>query len=580
MQAASPQKSTSGSEPKAAPEPAARPESGAPSGLPRFFRFPHQEQIQRSLGVSQPFQAVDNEPGCAGHGKVAFTDGAVTHFSGKEPPLDVAAHEAAHQLQHAGLTHDAGLGPEGHAVAVAAAVREGKSAKGLIGKCGDPVPSAVRGYVKTDEYGGSGKLGDTGDTLTFGSHVAYATPALIAQAASILKAKKSGIEISAGEGAMTVQVPGNGGSKTLSKVKVKHDVDPTGETFWGDCRQAAREVMGPKGSTTPEAAVCWPGGAPMEVPPNESPLDLVALTVYIDKKIRQTPGYEKMTDEEKRAIAQEAREEFLWLDKKDKEALRKTPLGEERAKELGLDLGVVPEVGEAYAVRSGKNPVPGEYFFHYATVIMAAGPDRVTFENAGGDKGSKTTAWRMETYGTVSKEQTFHDRWASKLGDNSHTIRVRTQPPPPGDADKFSAMPTRQLLDRHVKSTDESERFYLKEELEKRRLYAFVEAVQTKSWIADDQVYLLFGAGGGMVFSTGAKTFANGSSQIYEMPLSRLLPALTAGGSSSIQVQAFQMNLVLSDDFLGSIDWPAPYWPKSGVGLNNGGAQYTVSLTT
>ena len=229
-----------------------------------------------------------------GEGTVVVTDEYVTHFASKDPDLDIAAHEAAHQLQHTGVTRDAGLGPEGHAVAVAATVREGRSAGSLIGSSGEHVPGAVRGYVETDKYGGLGRLGETGDTLTFKSQEAYATPALIAQANGILKARKSGVEISAGAGAKTVDVPGNGGSKTLSKVDVKFAVDPKAEKFYSDCRQAACEVMG-RGSDKSEAAVGRPGGVPLEISPIEGALDLVALTIYIDKTIRETPGFEKMT---------------------------------------------------------------------------------------------------------------------------------------------------------------------------------------------------------------------------------------------------------------------------------------------
>ena len=113
---------------------------------------------------------------------------------------------------------------------------------------------------------------------------------------------------------------------------------------------------------------------------------------------------------------------------------------------------------------SGEPPKIGEYFFHYAAVIMVSGPDRVTLENAGGARGEMTKSWKMQTYGPAGKRQTFQDAWGGYLGGFTHTLRIRTQPMPPGDVEKFPAMFTGQLLERYRKSTDTGERFYLKNE--------------------------------------------------------------------------------------------------------------------
>ncbi|MFP2926577.1 hypothetical protein ACLESO_15410, partial [Pyxidicoccus sp. 3LG] len=77
--------------------------------------FPHRSEIERSFGATFPGRAVLDSEGCAQRGVRAFTENGTTHFASARPGLQVAAHEAAHLAQHAGLTRDAHLGPEGHA---------------------------------------------------------------------------------------------------------------------------------------------------------------------------------------------------------------------------------------------------------------------------------------------------------------------------------------------------------------------------------------------------------------------------------------------------------------------------------
>src|SRR5690349_10966458 len=62
--------------------------------------YPHGGVIAAAVGGSVPGKAVLDPGGCEERGVPAFTDGLVTHFASPSPDVHVAAHEAAHQLQH------------------------------------------------------------------------------------------------------------------------------------------------------------------------------------------------------------------------------------------------------------------------------------------------------------------------------------------------------------------------------------------------------------------------------------------------------------------------------------------------
>jgi hypothetical protein len=171
------------------------------SAGPRAIEFPHADRIAAVLDSPATLNSVVDPAACTEQGTPAFTEGEITHFATESPDLHVAAHEAAHQLQHSGVTRDAGLGPEGHAGAVADSVVSGRPVGGLIGDAGAPVPASRHNYTDAD---GSGnwkgisagavftRLADTGETWTRGSQEAYATAALVTQANDILEKRKSG----------------------------------------------------------------------------------------------------------------------------------------------------------------------------------------------------------------------------------------------------------------------------------------------------------------------------------------------------------------------------------------------------
>ena len=546
---------------------------------PAPMAFPHGDRVLRALGVNGPLTSVRDILGCEKRGTPAFTDGLITHFAAETPELHVAAHEAAHQLQHAGVTRDAGLGPEGHAGAVADAVREGWPAVVLIGNRGAPVSSARRNYTLTDGVGqwkgvspGAvfAKLADTGEVWVRGGHTAYATPGLITLANNTLQARQSGITISPGAEVMTVEAPNGAGSKSLSSADTKFAIDPKGEKFYGDCRQAAREVMGSKGSDIPEDAVCSPGGHSTVVA--AKPLDLVAKVVFLDQRIRDTPNYDQMTPDQRREVAQKASEDFDNLTAEEKDKVRKSPITVERLQQMGIDQYAEPGVGEAFAVFPSDKAPTDEFHFHYAAVIIVTGSDRVTLENAGGDPGEITKNWFMQMYGPESKHQTFQEEERAILGQDVHTLRVSTWAPQPADIGSFASMPTRELIRRLQNSTNASEQTYLKTELDHRNIMAWVEVQKKMSWVGDDDVYVWVG-GDTLGRSTGSVSVEEGQSNVFRMPMMNVWPV-----SDPLVIAVHQWSLLRGDHLIGSVTWPAPYLPQHTAELTSGGAKYTLQV--
>jgi hypothetical protein len=128
------------------PENVASHEEASQPNFHRLKPYPHRAEIEGAMGVPIKGQAVVDTAACDRRHAIAFTEDRVTHFSSDQPGLIVAAHEAVHLTQHAGITRDAGLGPEGHASTVAQLICGGQSVRGLIGGSGTVVPPAIRHY--------------------------------------------------------------------------------------------------------------------------------------------------------------------------------------------------------------------------------------------------------------------------------------------------------------------------------------------------------------------------------------------------------------------------------------------------
>lgn len=556
------------------------------------MRFPHASRVRAALGTSAPLQGVHDPDGCAMRRTLAFTDGAVTHFAKPVPDLHVATHEAVHQLQHAGLTNDAGLGAEGQACAAADAARAGQSASWLIGGIGARVPVAERHYVYTDKTGrwkdisggaALGRLSETGETLTFHSHDAYATAALIASAGAILRAKRSGVELADGGPGPQVDSPDGSGGKTLSKIDVKQVGDPASKEFYGDCGRMAREVMGPTAKDSPASVVCSPGGVPRVIDPvtaQKAAKEQLALLLFMDGRIRGTPGYEAMSAEDKKKIADAAYNEYKAWSQTEKDEFVKTQLEKgrlpaDKAKEIGIDEYAAPAIGEAYTiVRSGAT-APQEYPYHWAAVIMIAGENRVTLENAAesSDYEQKNAKWYIETYGPASKQQSYHEEWKGAFGANPHTLTARTQPPPPSYAAEIPGKSTSDLVALYTApGTTPDDRYYLKQELDKRVITATVLVKKQEDWTGDDEPFLEFSVSGG-VKGTKERRIKEGSSGTFTMTVGFLLPL-----DNPLTVFVREYDLLDPSDTIGTISWDAPYKPLT-MSVTGDDANYVVTLT-
>jgi hypothetical protein len=546
----------------------------------RRISFPHEREIRRSLGTAFPFEAVVDRAGCAARGTPAFNEGGVAHFANERPDVHVAAHEAAHQLQNAGKSHDHGLGAEGHAGAVADRVKAGRSAKSLIGRRGRPVARAERGYVDVDSQGNWDqtinpsrvyRMSDTGQTMTkYGSKDAWAEAGLITSANATLQAQKSGIEISPGGGGPTVRAV-DGSMHSLSKIEVKQKLDPGSDQMFSDCGKLAREIMGPTGDDATASVVATPGGRPSTVAPilsQSSPREALALTFLIDDKMRGIPGYPNVSDDQKKQVAQEAYREYEAMSDADKEAfLKKTiaaPPG--RGQEIGMDEAAAPAVGEAYAVTRSEYAYDQhtEFPYHWAAVIMAAGGDRVTLENVGVD-ADKNAKWYFNTYG-MAKGQTFHEQWTN-FGADRHTMRMRTQDPLAAQAPQ---MRTYQLFEELAKGADEA---LIRAEVAKRQLTVDVVCKATDD-SDEDEIFLTLALGGGMALNSGTVTMKAGTGHIFSFPLGGLIWPV----ANPLIVSVWDGEFLVDDDLIGSVSMFSPYRPKLAT-VSNGTASYELNLS-
>lgn len=535
----------------------------------RTIPFPHGSQIRTALKVSEPLLAVHDPKGCQDRGVPAFTAGTTAHFSDPAAPLDVAAHEATHVLQHRGATRDAGLGAEGHAIAVERAVANGTHGSPLVGGRGQAIESAVRDYTTS---GGKWLVGETRETLTMGGQEAYATPSLISSAAGILKAKRSKVQLSVGAAR---KFPLDDGTEIyLSRINVRFpDVDPKSEEFYSDCREAAQAVAGAEGKDK-ERVLCQPG-APITAPFQAAPRDAPGFIAYLDEQIAQSrQSYDKMTIQEKQQFAIRAHEQFMKLPQEKKDHYAK--LGLRYAKELGADRYADAQPGEAFVAVRAEAPGKDEPRFHFATVIMSAGPDRITLENSGGEPGEKSKRWSIQTYGVPTPDnprfgQTFHESNPLGGGVPIRTVVGRFMPEPPSYLKDIPTMPTRELLSRHASATDEGERFYLRRELELRRINAQVTVISTEDILGSDDVYLVFR--GSAQKSTPTQSLNDGETGSYSVALSEVLSA-----AGKITVELWEYDIFDPNDFIGTISIVDPYAPVS-LTVRGDDATYDVSVT-
>jgi hypothetical protein len=420
----------------------------------RPLAFPHATAITAGLGRTTPLRSVLDAPGCAQRGTPAFTVGDTTHFASATPSLRVAAHEAAHQFQHAGLSRDLFLGAEGHANAIANAIVSGCAHPGLLAQRGNVVPPRERGYSMAYEEKpgkwrvwrkesaasdpnyplpkGDSRLSDIGSSLTFSTQEAWAAASLITASNIQLANKTSSVHLAVGPATIEVEIPQGSGTKTLNKVLVK--VDSETEV----CDQMASGVMTGQTNKGGASAVARLGGTTTDVAPvswKNSPFEAWVLLLLLNKKIKNTPGYANLSVDDKRALQQEVYADYEKNAPKDKDLwdygrkleAEQSKAGQLSASELGIDDYAIPEVGQAYATFRTRAHSGKEYPHHYAAVIMAPGNDRVTLEN---EADRKPDQWQIQTYGTMNPRDTFHSQhtaFADDAAHPQHTMRMEIQ---------------------------------------------------------------------------------------------------------------------------------------------------------
>jgi hypothetical protein len=486
--------------------------------------------------------AVHDPQDCAKRQVPAFTDGTVTHFASSTPALQVAAHEAAHQLQHKGQTRDAGLGAERHAHEIGSATATGRSARHLIGAKGNAVSPMVRHYTEFTaaeqtakgewEVGSDAKVGDQGRTVTTGyKHECYADSALIEDSNRVLKAKGSGIRIQPGGGGPGGFAPDGSGYKNTVKVDYEILSDEDNEEFYADCGVSSREVMGEMGKdVSPKGVYKDAAGNRRETASSKNPARF-RDEIFMKAGLGSTPAsahaaYNALTDAEKDAF-----------DKKH-----------------GINRYAAPGVGEAFTRRRDDSLGGTGFNFHWGGVIMVAGGDRVTFENYTKDEGywAKDEDWYFETYGPPSKAgQTWHEQWKSVGGTGKGTtLAAATSADPSPFTKGATTMSTVDLIAKHKSSADEGEKMALKSEMGSRwlKVTVFVKKAQEGT----DEIYVT-AQHNGKKQQTGEMEMGKGQKNTFWLSLEDLAPI-----DGKILVKVFESD-VISDDMISIIGFDTPY---------------------
>lgn len=375
--------------------------------------YPHATTIETGLDTRLPGTWKVDPEACQQKGVPGFTNGLVTTFASATPDFQVAAHEAVHKLQHAGLTRDHGLGAEGHANAVANELSAGRPGGRLIDRSrGSAVPVAERRYTAFNMYhpgkkelwpGAIGERGaipvttkgsaieqlefplrvsDTFETLTNTdgsrhSHVLFAAETLLAEGNKALAAQGSGVKLLSEPGQ---QIEINGRKLVSVKLQVEGQSGDAPK-LCRQCNEAAWQVMGP-GKPAPVARFAGSQQTRASAYPNKYQEDILA---------DRSGGGPTSLEEYKNAARPE-----------------------EMDHQLGINRHASPGVGEAYVI----NPAPqnrARWNYHWAAVVLTPGADRVTLENAAGPVMADPNGdWAFQTYGSATKPgQTFHDEFSA-----------------------------------------------------------------------------------------------------------------------------------------------------------------------
>lgn len=369
--------------------------------------YPYKNRIENAFQESLPGHMLVDPLGCAERGVAAFTNRKMVHFASSSPPLNVAAHEAVHLLQHAGRTSDAQLGPEAHAQMVAQLIVQGMPAKHMLGSKGSSVDNAIHAYTEIGvanqkknnwKVGKPLRVSEDGKIavaeVSTPNHHLWAMPSLVSASNSILDANKSVIKLSISSETLKGKAPDGSGSHTLRRVIPENKANGTsGDTMklWADCGKSCRDVVGVgegTGWNSEKMTARYTGVAGSETTAASDPEHM--KNEIFNAKLGGT-GDEGLHKYE--ALSSSEKDQF--------------------DKETGINRYTMPGVGQGYTMSSGGNPAgPMTWNFHWAGVIMASGNDRVALENYSvSDPSVQNSRWRFEMYGSAAKTgQTFYEQ--------------------------------------------------------------------------------------------------------------------------------------------------------------------------
>jgi len=511
------------------------------------IEFPYAASIQSAAGTSIPGLAIYDPDACRKVGVPAFTDGSVTHFATPRPALQVAAHEAAHQLQHAGRTNDAGLGAEGHAHSVANLIASGVSARPVLGDRGRPVASALRPYTEisatiqavTSQWviGSDARVAETGLMVTSVSdrHVCYAEPTLIEAANLILRAKQSGVRLRAGGVGPSGDAPdGSGAKSTVAVIAQVKSATGTGEN-WTDCGRMSREVQGLAGTDTPARGIYRDSAGTESETTSSRSTTRIRDEALVGAGLGTDPA--------------SARAAYHALTAAEREAFNLAH---------GINRHAAPNVGESYmSVRNDALTSAG-FNFHWGGVIMVSGGDRVTFENfarPGTNYSTQNLLYYFDMYGPPSKAgQTWHDRWAEgtgregtgvgEPGKETMTIPTRTSADPSAWTPGTPALSTGELITRRAAATEDGEKMALDAEMRTRWIKVTVDVVSAQE--NPDDVYVR-AEHDGRSRETGELSMSTGDRNTFWIRLSALMPV-----TGKVSVKVYESD-VFRDDLISIV---------------------------
>jgi hypothetical protein len=559
--------------------------------------FPHAAEIGPALRPKSPLVGVLDPEGCAERNTPGFTEGNVSHFASRDVGLHVAAHEAVHQLQHRGETRDAGLGPEGHANAVADSVVAGVSPGLLLGARGRAVPSATRGWLDADMQGdthqkpdateetgiGNGRLSETGETLTIvrTPHQAWATDHQIETANAAFRALDSGISLAKTGDSMDVQKPGSRAVNKLHCVDVRF-----AHGAYEDCGRMAREIMARAGADRPAGVRASPGGLGFSGPDlatdQQSPKGHVALILDMDAAMQKAGG----SDKEKKKAGEEVlgRYQKLTPSVDTDHAFRDTitqrgALSDEDQKRMGIDQYASPWLGEAYAIAPAERE-GNQFPYHWAAVVFVAGSDRVVLEAAAGkhnqgDYDNLNDGWMFQTYGTRNKKQTFQTAWEGKMGKYEHTVAMASSLALPSDIVSFGSTSGASLFERYDEAgRSHADQYYVKKELWRRDVVVAVTVVKASHSSKVDEVGLVFPPTPDMPLgpATHTQKISEGESREFTMPIVAIWPL---GRPLTIWVWVDAQHIGSNE--VQAIKWDWPYETSKGR-VEGQGAIYDLEL--